>query len=371
MIYLKPMYGLCNRLRAIASAVQLAKARGDGLCVLWAKGPGMLDRATPLFDMQSQFGFEFVDVVDNKYDTVMSKFNADTPNWYGIQSFRSGKDVMVKRMLDAPAGANIFIETCDAFMSGLDYSWIHPSAEVSQRMNETRRCLEGEYIGVHIRRTDNRISRIYSPLYLFDAVIDRELQGRENARIFLATDDDETKEYLVARHGSFVVTRRGLAPRHAEDGILDGFVDLLLLSEAAKLFGSRGSSFSKVAAQIGNKPYFQVCEKNLEEAVIALEIENRALKLRLQKQVETADEFYWVRFHKCDGSYRTQDQLVRVGKRQQLFPMDSHLGWRRQGLAFKGWDIKPEANNVVYRNATTVCDLAGGGQVVNLFAVWQ
>lgn len=371
MIYLKPMYGLCNRLRVIASAVQLAKARGDTLCVLWAKGPGMLDRATPLFDMQSQFGFEFVDVVDCGHDAVLSQFKLDNPNWYGIQSFRNSKADVVKRIQNASSGTDVFIETCDAFMNELDYSWIHPSAEVFRRVNETRRCLEGEYIGVHIRRTDNLLSRIYSPLYLFDAVIDRELHCHEDGRIFLATDDDETKNYLVARHGSSIVTRMGLAPRHADEGVLDGFVDLLLLSESTKLFGSRGSSFSVVAAQIGNKPYSQVCEKNLEEAVIALEIENRALKLKLQTQSARADEFYWVRFHKCDGSYRTQDQLVRVGQRQQLLPMDSHLGWRRQGFAFKGWDTKPAADNVVYRNATTVCDLAGACQVVDLFAVWQ
>lgn len=371
MVYLKPMYGLCNRLRAIASAVQVAKLRGDALCVLWAKGPGMLDKATPLFDLKGDCGFEFVDVVDDKYNNILSRFGAATPNWYGIQSFRSAKDAMVRRILGTPAGTDIFIETCDAFMGGLDYSWIRPSLKVLQKVQETRESLSSSYVGLHIRRTDNRLSRIYSPLYLFDSVIGRELHDQQDVRFFLATDDNETKDCLVARYGDRIVTRKNLAPRHADEGVLDGFVDLLLLTESAKIYGSRGSSFSEVAAQIGGKPYSQVCEKNLEEAVIALEAENRALKLRLQNPDRGEDGFYRVRFHKCDGSYRTQEQLVCVGERQQLFPMDSHLGWRRVGLAFQGWDTNPAVNEVVYRNATTVCDLARPGQVVDLYAVWK
>lgn len=371
MIYLKPMYGLCNRLRAIASAVQLAKARGDGLCVLWAKGPGMLDRATPLFDMQSQFGFEFIDVVDCGHDAVLSQFKADNPNWYGIQSFRNSKDDVVKRIQNSPPDTDVFIETCDAFMGELDYSWIHPSPEVLRRVGDVKKALPGEFAGLHIRRTDNRLSRIYSPLYLFDAVIGKSFHNCEDAKFFLATDDEETKRYLVGRYGSSIITRMGLAPRHDDEGVLDGFVDLLLLSESSRIYGSRGSSFSEVAAQIGRKPYLQVNERNLEDAVIALEAENRALRLRLRSASTQLDEFYSVRFHKMDGSFRTLDQLVRAGERQQLFPMDSHLGWKRQGMGFKGWDVNPAADSVVYRNATIICDLAKPGQVVDLFAVWK
>lgn len=45
-----------------------------------------------------------------------------------------------------------------------------------------------------------------------------------------------------------------MAARQDENGIADAVVDLFILSRTQRLYGSYWSSFSEVAAQIGNIP---------------------------------------------------------------------------------------------------------------------
>ena len=110
-------------------------------------------------------------------------------------------------------------------------------------------------IGCHIRRTDNRQSIEQSPLYLFTEALDHEIEQHKDARIFLATDDEATKDQLRQRYGTpRLISADAAATRESTDGIRDALAEMLALAATSKVYGSAGSTFSQIATQLGGNP---------------------------------------------------------------------------------------------------------------------
>lgn len=115
---------------------------------------------------------------------------------------------------------------------------------------------EGPVYGIHIRRTDNRNSIKYSPIEAFDELMEGLSKENPGCRFYLATDDEEVErsfaqKYNVIKHKTFGSSKS----RDSVTGIMDAYVDMLCLAECSKIYGSFGSSFSEMAALIGNKPF--------------------------------------------------------------------------------------------------------------------
>ena len=108
-------------------------------------------------------------------------------------------------------------------------------------------------IGVHIRRTDNQESINESPLELFEEKIDSQIALHADTRIYLATDDEPTKR---------IITSHAKADRESTEGIVEGLVEMYALSRTDIIYGSAGSTFSEMAAAIGNKPFEVVRRSN-------------------------------------------------------------------------------------------------------------
>ena len=131
-------------------------------------------------------------------------------------------------------------------------------------------------IGLHIRRTDHQQSIDESPLELFFEAIDREIENYENVlstrksspptggdregpgaghlTIYLATDDEATKTALFDRYGDRILTSPAEATRESTNGIREALVEMLALSRTKHIYGSAGSTFSPIAACLGNVP---------------------------------------------------------------------------------------------------------------------
>lgn len=262
MIYLKPRCGLCNRIRAISSALALARSVSGGsakvrVCVVWANDGGMRVPYRELFIPSG--AFDLVDFGDGRMAELVSRFNPSNPHYLGHDNDRSREQLLssLESVRRAP-GEDWYIETCYSFSNGREHAWMKPvppvEAEVARwvsRMGENR-------IGIHIRRTDNANSIAYSPVRAFVSVLRRELAADPDATFYLASDDERIKRRLRDEFGDRVLVRTGLPGREDDGGVVQGLVDLLLLAQTRKVYGSYWSSFSRTAAQLGGLSFEQV-----------------------------------------------------------------------------------------------------------------
>lgn len=126
-----------------------------------------------------------------------------------------------------------------------------PVPAVQSALDARLQSMSKDYIGVHIRRTDNVDSIKYSPTELFYEKLDAELKERPQTSIYLATDDEEVKKAFSQRYGKNVTYSQMVADRNTIEGIREALVEMLLLANAQKIYGSYGSSYSELAADFG------------------------------------------------------------------------------------------------------------------------
>ena len=109
-------------------------------------------------------------------------------------------------------------------------------------------------IGVHIRRTDNVVAIKESSLDLFISKIRLDLARDPDMYFFLATDDPNVENELISLFKTRIICTNKKFTRSSRDGIIGAMVDLYCLAATTKIYGSYWSSFSSVAASIGNVP---------------------------------------------------------------------------------------------------------------------
>lgn len=280
MFYICVRGGLCNRIRVISSGLILARQMNTGLCVVWERQK---------FDMYARFRdvfmlpleFQLIDADDADIGRLKKMFCSSNSNFLGQSQFmtRALRENSRARFLQSPA-SDWFVATCSAFQAESDYTWIRPVDIVAQEVKRWQEQLGENCIGIHIRRTDNFKSIVYSPIELFEEAIDKELKVDPFVRFYLASDDESVKERLISRFGDSVLTRSGLSGRFHEGGTEQALVDLLLLARTKKVLGSYWSSFSSEAAHVGNIPYCCIADMDVNHALQrAFELLSRQYKM--------------------------------------------------------------------------------------------
>ena len=81
--------------------------------------------------------------------------------------------------------------------------------------------------------------------------IDAELSQYPDTHFYLSTDDPETEEQLQSIYGDKILLFPKEFSRNLPQGIKDAVVDLFCLARTRKIIGSYNSSFSNIAARIG------------------------------------------------------------------------------------------------------------------------
>lgn len=256
-IFLRPGSGLCNRLRVINSALNIAKQWNCRLVVDWFRCPikrwaprcGISVRFTDLFEPIS--GVHFIDrlMIRNDFPWNVKRYSGRNPYFY---SEKSEKEFIA----DVRSGRNqkLWFWTCKAFYPYDDYAWLKPRREIQESIDCYKEKLGPQSIGLHIRRTDNRAAIEKSPLSLFTEKIEEEFNLDASTRFFLSTDAPELKGQLRERYGSRILFLDDVGERYTHKGERDAVKDLFLLACTRKIYGSFFSSFSEEAAKIGHIP---------------------------------------------------------------------------------------------------------------------
>lgn len=93
-----------------------------------------------------------------------------------------------------------------------------------------------------------------SPLYLFVGEMERILRQEPLTRFFLATDDAGVMRELTGRFGDKIICGDDNVSRDTLRGMMHATADLWALASTSRILGSFYSSFTDLAAVLGDIP---------------------------------------------------------------------------------------------------------------------
>lgn len=270
MITFIPVGGLANRMRAIASALTMAREASRGLDVVWFRDWALHAPFSALFEPITEPDFRLREAGPLDLLTLdrPRRRNLYIPALY--QRLRYPHRIYEREVTPrcnagfdfarwaAQDGRGYMASYSDFFPypDTLLRRLFRPGREVREEVERRLALIPAKrVIGVHIRRTDNAESIAGSPMQLFFERIDAALDETADLTIYLATDSEEVKREVTERYGAGrVFTPACAADRSSTAGIRDGLADMFTLARTAHIYGSAGSTFSTMAARLGNTP---------------------------------------------------------------------------------------------------------------------
>ncbi len=278
VICVKPIGGLCNRLRTIDAAIAVAKANQSYLHVIWQLNADLNCRFEDLFELPpsidkitqldtSDLWSRFVEKIDRTklggilqslyFKYVLRAF--DLVLTYDRMENYHARDYLGCDFPKMTVDRRVHITTVHPF-----YTADRPFAdfvpvERLQQIIHDRSTDFANLVGVHIRRTDNHQSLAYSPTAAFIELMQAEIRADPHTKFFVATDAQTEEEQLRQTFPDRIVTHQKQSlDRHDPAAIQDAVVDLYCLSKCRKLIGSYYSSFTDTAHQINGINYLIV-----------------------------------------------------------------------------------------------------------------
>lgn len=242
----RPMWGLGNRLIAIASALRLQEL-------------GVFKHVSIQWEPHQHLEAEFAEVLNIKDVTVTTHKQSDVvyPN--------NGK-IPVFDNITVPAAAVFTTEDdrtdrrttnsqlVQAFKRVRFRPWFYDTADRWDVKDRT---------GLHCRRTDftfggnpsvdrNYVSRYHDFL---DKEFVNDIKELYTGPYFIASDSQQTSEYVTNQLNDVFYTPKQHYPvwcTRSLDTVTEGIIDLILLSRCSKVIADSISTFSVAAALIGN-----------------------------------------------------------------------------------------------------------------------
>lgn len=277
-IYLRPLNGLCNRLRALASARALAAAAGARLVVFWDVNGDVGARYDDLFK-PAEDGFVLINV--NREASPRQVANVvlfgETARLKGIPLGWVTRLLLRNRIhrnlrpetftpdeledLVSQSG-RILITSWWAFYreAHVDFSFFRPHSSEQAEIDAVAAQFNDRTIGVHIRRSDNQGAIRYSPTSAFETAMESAIADAPKTQFYLSTDCLETEAHICKRFGNRVITRKRELQRDSASGMKDAIIDLFCLSRTTVIWGCYYSTFSNTAASIGGINWFTVTD---------------------------------------------------------------------------------------------------------------
>lgn len=184
-------------MRSIASAIALGKLYHEGVVVLWQLDQGLNCEFSDLFE-----AIDDVKVISFRrwsikrlFIWISMKFSCQC--FDGITFWDTDKRI---------PGRNIYIATSHQFCKEINYNDFVP---LSQHIERAKSILgeAKDFIGIHIRRTDNEKSIHNSPTELFVRKMNSALKERSHVSFFLATDSKEEEEKLRSQFTDSIISQ--------------------------------------------------------------------------------------------------------------------------------------------------------------------
>lgn len=261
-------HGLCNRLRAMASAAVLAEASGHRLVVIWQKDAHCQAAAGDLLHLP----WPVVEAADEA-----RALHAQAGRRWNYMEIEPGAVLDEPILPEDLAGRNVHVRSsCDLVSPVADMTratailkGLRPVAAVRALVEELPRPFD---VALHVRMATGPAFdhlahespanwpaerhraltewRQKSAVGRFVQILDQLLAEGRAGRIFAAADLPETYEVLAERYGDRLIQlRRDLYDRSARQ-MQYALADLILLTAAPLFLASNYSSFSDVAQRL-------------------------------------------------------------------------------------------------------------------------
>jgi hypothetical protein len=269
ILIIKPEAGLGNRIRAISSFIYLKNLIDADLQVVWEPDRTLNADFEYLFQPNPHFTLLNAHF---KYRMVLAKEKLLNSRFGLVRNLTNNYNKLVRKIVNVDAlllnnevsdlehvkkvcniNRKVLIVTsgqCIQYAEGVRS--FEPSDRINLIIENTASLFKNKMIGMHIRRTDHKISTSKSPLYLFENKIDEYLKNHDNVGVFLATDDPDVERYFKDKYSGVVFTHIKSFRRDTTEGMKDAVVDMFLLSKTEKIYGSYWSSYSNIASLLGN-----------------------------------------------------------------------------------------------------------------------
>lgn len=282
VICVKPIGGLCNRLRVIDSAIALARQNHSYVHVIWQLNTELNCRFEDLFELpnsidkieQPQTSAPLDRAIEKLYRTkiggLIQKFYLkDVLKSFDLvltyDRMQSYHDLHYRgcNFPESTAAKRSYIATVHSFYpADRPFQDFVPVARLQNIINKHSQNFD-RVVGVHIRRTDNQQSSAASSTAGFIELMQAEIQKDDRTRFFVATDSQLEEHNLQLMFPDRIVTYpKQSLDRNDPKAIQDAVVDLYCLSKCRKLIGSYYSSFTDLAYQINGIDYTIVKDRS-------------------------------------------------------------------------------------------------------------
>lgn len=279
-IIINPTGGLANRMRALAAGISLARELNCDYKVIWYRNWELNASMEDIFELTDELKERIVYPSPLTYSTIYSVprkrnlyITAITSRLFFGEVLRDdmtellplldGDYAIVKSLAeDSLSTSRDFLMQGGIIMypysTELYRSLFKPSQQIQQKVDDLMRCLNGQAIGIHIRRADNFKSIQHSPDELFIQEMDAAIRSNPDVCFYLATDDESTKVKFKDLYGDRLFHSHSKAERGNMEGIIAAAVEMYILSRTDRIIGSHYSSFSEAAATLGGKTLSQI-----------------------------------------------------------------------------------------------------------------
>ena len=250
--------GLANRMRVLASGIELAKKTGNKISFFWKKNS---ECNVNFEDIFCDIDFDFVTIKTLSLKNFIlfrnSKINLYLPSllryFFFNKRYENITTLKNTELIYFFNKKKIYINTCHSFYNHFPINEIFvPKEQIFIKINSITNNFNKNTIGLHIRRTDNLISVNFNSISDYINIIDNEIKFNFNVKFYLATDDSFVKDQIIKLYKDRILYNRGVLNRNSSQGIIDAVIDLWCLSKTNKIIGSYYSSYSEIAAELGD-----------------------------------------------------------------------------------------------------------------------
>lgn len=255
-----PTGGLCNRMRAMATGIAIARHYQSQAYIYWNNCLGLKANFSDLFKPVHE---NDVLIIENRswthdvrntqsyllrWPLLRMKYNQIFFNY----NYLNSRETDILTQINGKNNNSLLLVSCHPMCEQSDLRTLFvPTDEIQCDIDKITRLYSAQTIGVHIRRTDNNKSIKSSPISAFEKRMQTELEKNSNTTFYVASDDNEVKEYLKQKFPPNVITIFEDTSRNSLEGMRFAVVDLFCLSKTNHIIGSYYSSYSHIASVLG------------------------------------------------------------------------------------------------------------------------
>lgn len=255
-----PYCGLGNRINVLSCAIAFQRATKQNVTVFWEKTDDCYAWFDELFlpidglrvERLKNFYMKSPGKAELWIPRLLRKFVYD-------KTFKARKLIENTNFADECSGeGKMFIEGNRPFCQHVETSMLsnyyRPVPQIQQAIDVFTSQYAPFTIGVHVRRTDHRDVIAHNPLEGYVKAMRQQLTEHPDAMFYIASDDENVKQYMCDNFPNRIITNSIALVRNSVQGMQDAVVELYCLGMTNLIIGSKGSTYSELAAKLFDSP---------------------------------------------------------------------------------------------------------------------